>query len=196
MVSSAYPPSPRAPRRDAQANRERLLAAAVVEIQAHGYKVPMASIAERAGVGVGTLYRHFPTREDLLGALVARAFGLVLGRAERAAAAGGSPLDAIERFFLAAIRGREDLILPLHGAPTPLDAESRRLQARIREVLGEILRRGQQEGTIRDDVTARDIVITGAHLAQPLPGVADWDRLARRQARFYLAGLRRVSGST
>src|SRR5437762_3584403 len=60
------PARSRQPRRDAVRNRERILDAATELVRRDGEKVAMAQIAEHAGVGVGTLYRHFPTREDLL----------------------------------------------------------------------------------------------------------------------------------
>ena len=181
---------PRAPRSDAQANRERLLAAAAAEIRARGNHVPMAEIADRAGVGIGTLYRHFPTREHLLSALTARAFTLALGHARSAAERPGPAVDAVGAFFAATIEHRDQLVLPLHGGPGDLDDEARRLRAEIRTVLGAILRRGRGDGSIRADVTPGDIIITGAQLAQPLATVANWDHQARRQARIYLAGLR------
>ena len=59
----------RALRSDAAANRDRLLAAATVAVKHDGEKVPMATVAAQAGVGVGTLYRHYPTRQALLSAL-------------------------------------------------------------------------------------------------------------------------------
>ena len=181
--------APVATRRDAMRNRERLLAAAAAEISEHGEAVAMASIAGRAEVGVGTLYRHFPTREALLAALTARAFALVLERARSVAAQPGPAIDAIAAFLDGAIAQRRDLILPLHGGPPRLDAESRRLQREIRVVLDGILARGRADETIREDVVARDVVIAGARLAQPLPGVAAWDPQARRQAGFVVAGL-------
>jgi AcrR family transcriptional regulator len=180
----------RAPRSDAQANRERLLAAAAAEIRARGNHVPMAEIADRAGVGIGTLYRHFPTREHLLSALTARAFTLALQHARSAAERPGSAADAVGAFFAATIEHRDQLVLPLHGGPSDLDDEARQLRAEIRTVLGAILRRGRLDGSIRADVTPGDIIITGAQLAQPLATVANWDHQARRQARIYLAGLR------
>lgn len=180
----------RAPRSDAQANRERLLAAAAAEIKARGNHVPMAEIADRAGVGVGTLYRHFPTRERLLSALTARAFTLALRHARSAAELPGPAADAVGAFFAATIEHRDQLVLPLHGGPSDLDDEARQLRAEIRTVLGAILRRGRLDGSIRADVTPGDIIITGAQLAQPLATVANWDHQARRQARIYLAGLR------
>jgi AcrR family transcriptional regulator len=180
----------RAPRSDAQANRERLLAAAAAEIRARGNHVPMAEIADRAGVGVGTLYRHFPTREHLLSALTTRAFTLALRHARSAAELAGPAVDAVGAFFAATIEHRDQLVLPLHGGPSDLDDEARRLQAEIRAVLGAILRRGRRDGSIRADVTPGDIIITAAQFAQPLATVGNWDHRARRQARIYLAGLR------
>ena len=52
-------------RSDAAANRERILAAATIAVRRDGERVPMATIADEAGVGVGTLYRHYPTRSAL-----------------------------------------------------------------------------------------------------------------------------------
>ena len=64
----------RALRSDAAANRERILAAATTAVRRDGERVPMATIAEAAGVGIGTLYRHYPTRPALLAALTLRSF--------------------------------------------------------------------------------------------------------------------------
>ena len=180
----------RVPRSDARANRERLLATAAAEIRARGDHVPMAEIADRAGVGVGTLYRHFPTREHLLAALTTRAFALVLQHARAAAESAGPAVDSVGKFFAATIEHRDQLVLPLHGGPSDLDDEARQLQAEIRMVLGALLRRGRRDGSIRADVTPGDIIITAAQFAQPLATIGDWDRRARRQARIYLAGLR------
>ena len=77
----------RRPRSDAAANRERILAAATIAVRRDGEKVPMATIAEEAGVGIGTLYRHYPTRPALLAALTLRSFQLVLQHARAAAQA-------------------------------------------------------------------------------------------------------------
>src|ERR1700722_17709827 len=67
----------RRPRRDAELNRERVLAAAVSAMLRHGRNVPLATIAAEAGVGVGTLYRGYADREALLHALEHRAYGLL-----------------------------------------------------------------------------------------------------------------------
>src|SRR5919112_271795 len=100
-------PAARQPRKDALLNRERVLDAAVELVRRDGETVPMAQIAECAGVGVGTVYRHFPTREGLLGALVPRSFGLALANARASAAHPGSALEGVRHFFLATLRDRE-----------------------------------------------------------------------------------------
>jgi AcrR family transcriptional regulator len=176
-------------RSDAAANRERILAAAMVAIRSDGERVPMARIADEAGVGIGTLYRHYPTRPALLAALTLRAFHRVLEHA-RAAAQSDDPAPAVlAQFFEQTIAARDDLFLPLHGGPIIRDEKISALRSEIRVLLEEVLARGRLAGTIRPDVTATDIIIVGAMLAQPLPHAADWDQLARRQARIYVAGL-------
>jgi AcrR family transcriptional regulator len=176
-------------RSDAVANRERVLAAAAIAVRRDGEKVPMATIAEEAGVGIGTLYRHYPTRPALLAALSLRSYRLVLDHARAAADSTEPAPTALARFFEQTIRARDDLILPLHGGPVTLDEHTVALRTEISDLLEQVLTRGRRDGTIRPDVTATDIIITGAMLAQPLPHAADWDHLARRQASIYVAGL-------
>lgn len=149
----------------------------------------MAAIADEAGVGIGTVYRHYPTRPALLAALALRSYRLVLDHARAAAEGEASAPEALARFFEQTIAARDDLILPLHGGPVSLDEKTVALRTEISDLLEQVLARGRRDGSIRRDVTAVDIIITGAMLAQPLPHAADWDRLARRQARIYVAGL-------
>jgi AcrR family transcriptional regulator len=179
----------RAQRSDAAANRERVLQAAALAIRRQGEKVPMATIAREAHVGVGTLYRHFATRADLLAALAERSYRLVLGHAQTAAASQDAPAAALTHFLDQTIAAGEQLILPLHGGPVGLDAGTVALRTEISDRLEQVVARGRVDGSIRPDVAAVDIIITAAMLAQRLPHVTDWDVLARRQARIYVAGL-------
>jgi len=188
--ASTNPPLPaRSLRRDAAANRERVLAAAAIAVRRDGERVPMAIIANDAGVGIGTLYRHYPARPALLAALALRSYRLVLDHARAAADSDESALVALAHFFEQTISARDDLILPLHGGPVSIDKKTVALRTEISDLLEQVLVRGRRDGTIRRDVTAIDIIITGAMLAQPLPHAANWDHLARRQARIYVAGL-------
>jgi len=189
-------PTERQPRKDAAANRERVLDAATELVRREGEKVPMADIAHRAGVGVGTVYRHFPTREDLLGALVHRSFGLAVDNARTAAAHSGSALNGIRLFFLATLRDRDRFVLPLHGGPLVFTPATRQLQADVRTVLGGLIERGQAGGELRADLTPEDLIVATSLLSRPLPGTGDWERLAHRQIDLIIYGLGRTTPST
>ena len=195
-ITSGMSEAPTEPRRatrrlrsDAAANRERILAAATIVVRRDGERVPMARIAHEAGVGIGTVYRHFPTRSALLAGLTLRSFNLVLDHARAAALSDGPAPTVLAQFFERTIAARNEFILPLHGGPVVDDEQIVVLRAEIRNLLEQVLARGRRERTIRPDVTPIDIIIAGAMLAQPLPSAAGWDRLARRQARIFVAGL-------
>ena len=176
-------------RSDAAANRERILAAATIAVRRDGEKVPMATIADEAGVGIGTLYRHYPTRPALLAALTLRSFHLVLQHARAAALSDEPAPAALAQFFEQTIAARDEFVLPLHGGPVIRDEKIVALQTEIRHLLERVLARGRRERSIRPDATPNDIIITGAMLAQPLPHAPDWDQLARRQASIFVAGV-------
>jgi AcrR family transcriptional regulator len=176
-------------RRDAAANRDRVLAAAAAAIRRDGVGVPIATIAADAGVGVATLYRRYPSREDLLAALTLRSFRLVLDAAQSAAACPDSGIDALRGFIEQTIEQGPELVLPMHGGPVPLDEDTVALRSEVHATIEKVLRRGKQDGTIRADVAPIDIIIFGALLAQPLPHVPDWRSAARRQAKIYFDGL-------
>jgi AcrR family transcriptional regulator len=179
----------RRPRSDGVANRERVLASAAVAIRREGAGVPMSTIAAGAGVGVGTLYRHYPSREALLAALTHRSFRMVLGAAQRAAAADKSAIECIRRFLDDTIRHGAELVLPMHGGPVPVERATLVLAAEVHDTLDEILRRGRHDGTIRADLTSLDIIMFGAMIAQPLPTASHWKWTAQRQAAIFLDGL-------
>jgi len=182
-------PADRQPRKDALRNRERILDAAVELVRRDGERVPLALIAERAGVGIGTVYRHFATREELLGALVHRSFGLAVDNARAAAAHPGSAREGIRAFFLATLRDRERFVLPLHGGPSVFTPATRELQAEVRTALRALIERGQAAGELRADLTPEDLILATSLLSRPLPGTGDWDRLARRQIDLMTHGL-------
>src|SRR6202140_2087216 len=82
MTARAQTPT-RPLRRDAQANLDRIVAAARVAFATDGIEVPVEEIARRAAVGMGTLYRHFPAKEDLIDALLEDAFAAFIHGAEQ-----------------------------------------------------------------------------------------------------------------
>ena len=189
-------PAARQPRKDALRNRERVLDAATELVRRDGEKVPIARIAEHAGVGVGTVYRHFATREDLLGALVYRSFGLAVDNARAAAAHPGSALEGVRAFFLATLRDRERFVLPLHGGPAIFTPATRERQGQVRTVLRGLIERGQGAGELRGDLSPEDLIVTASLLSRPLPGTGDWERLARRQIDLMISGLAPAAPST
>lgn len=189
VTANAGQPKRRELRRDAAANRDRLLAAAAAAIRRDGPAVPLATIAREAGVGVGTLYRRYPSREALLGALTHRSFEIVLVLARNASAGRGAAIERLRTFIYEVIEHGQDLVLPLHGGPVPLDPDTVNLRTQVHAVVGEILGLGHQDGSIRPDVSAFEIIVLGALLAQPLPTVPRWKSMARREASIYFDGL-------
>jgi AcrR family transcriptional regulator len=176
-------------RSDALANQERVLAAAVTAVLREGRQVPMGTIAAEAGVGIGTLYRRYPNREALLEALTLRAFGLVLECAENAENLNQPGLETLGLFLDGVISHADQLVLPLHGGPIPVGAETLAARSSVHRALQRILDRGRRDGTIRADVTARDIIVLGAILAQQLPNDRRSDQAPRRLKAFFLDGL-------
>jgi AcrR family transcriptional regulator len=183
------PRRPRQPRSDALRNRERVLDAATELVRRDGEKVPMAEIAAHAGVGVGTVYRHFPSREALLAELVYRSFGLAVDNARAAAAHPGSALEGVRVFFLATLRDRERFVLPLHGGPAVFTPATRERQAEVRTVLRALIERGQAVGELRGDLSPEDLIVAASLVSRPLPSTGDWDRLARRQIDLMIYGV-------
>ena len=176
-------------RSDALANSERVLAAAVTAVLREGRQVPMGTIAAAAGVGIGTLYRRYPNREALLGALTLRAFRLVLECAENAEKLNESGRATLSSFLDCVIGHADQLILPLHGGPIPAAAETLAARSAVHQALQRILDRGWRDGTIRADVTTRDIIVLTALLAQQLPDNRGSDQAPRRLKAFFLDGL-------
>ena len=176
-------------RSDALANQERVLAAAMTAVLREGRQVPMRTIAAAAGVGIGTLYRRYPDREALLAALTLRAFGLVLECAENAENLNEPGLATLSSFLDCVISHADQLILPLHGGPVPAAAETLAARSTVHQALQRILDRGRRDGTIRADVTTRDIIVLTALLAQQLPDNRGSDQAPRRLKAFFLDGL-------
>jgi AcrR family transcriptional regulator len=177
-------------RSDAEANRARILEVAAAAFRSMGTRVPMATIAERAEVGVGTLYRHFPDREHLLAALEQHSYELTLGLAGEAAQRSETGLESLRFYLDAIIHNRDRLFLPLHGGPMSSDQSSVGLRQAIAANIAAILDRGHRDGSIRADAVPLDVVIGGTFLCMPLPNTSNWDEIAERQLQIFLDGLR------
>lgn len=151
----------------------------------------MGTIAADAGVGVGTLYRHFPSREALLRHLTHRSFEQVLANAQAAERDGATPTDCLRLFVDAAITQRNELVLPLHGGPPITSPATAAVRAKVHRILRQIVERGIAEGSLRPGTAPRDIIVFGAMLAQPRPPDPHWDATCRRLLTTFLHGLRR-----
>jgi len=144
----------RAPRADAVRNRERILVAARETFARKGVDVPLDVIAETAGVGPGTLHRHFPTKEALLAAVIADRLDDLADRAARLD--GGADEDLFT--FLAQLvdAARENLALAaaLGGLPsTAVDESAERLSAALQSLLDA----AQRAGRVREDVDVAEL---------------------------------------
>ena len=189
-MAIARKPRPRAQRSDAARNHEALVRAATAAVHREGTRVSMATIAADAGVGIGTLYRHFPARQDLLNFLVHRSFEQVLSNVQAAQSDGTTASDTLRRFIEAAITQRNELVLPLHGGPPVTVPETLAVRGQIHRALQRIIERGRADGSIRHDVSPRDVVAFGAMLAQPRQSDPEWDATCRRLLATYVNGLR------
>ncbi len=176
-------------RRDALRNQEGLLKAATVAVHRDGLQVPMGRIAADAGVGPGTLYRHFPNREALLAELTHRSFERVLANVHAAEQAGTDPIECLRLFIDAAISQRNDLVLPLHGGPPITSPSTIAVRAEVHRAIKRILDRGVASGMIDGNVTPGDIITFGSMLAQPRHPDQPWDATCRRLLDGYLQGI-------
>ena len=146
-------------RRDAERNRERILAAARRLFSETGLAVSHNDVARAAEVGVGTVYRRFPRKEDLLLALFEDQVGRVVQLAE-AAAAGDDPWQGLCGFIEATLemqaedRGLQEYLLGPQAAVLAGVANQR-----ITPVVGELLERAKARGQVRDDVEVADVAI-------------------------------------
>lgn len=154
-----------------------------------GIRVRMSTIAEDAGVGVGTLYRHFGTREELLNHLTHRSFEMVLDNARAAENIASTGREALRQFVEAAMALRDQLVLPLHGGPPVTEQATVVVRGEVHRTIQRLIDRGRRDGTIMTAVTPRDIVALGALLAQPRSHDPGWNATCKRILSTYLNGL-------
>ncbi len=187
---AARGPAERPLRRDAERNRERVLAAATATLLRAGTHVSMSRVAEAAGVGVGTLYRRYPSREHLLEALHRRSFQLVLDLVKRVEAQRLSGVEALEAFLRGTVEHGDQLVMTWHGAPESRDPETLRLEGELHGRVASLIERAVADGTVRSDLELLDLLTFGAMVAQPLTATTDWPARAHRQIVIWLDGVR------
>jgi AcrR family transcriptional regulator len=147
-------------RADAARNRARVLETAYQTFAAEGLSVPIDEIARRAGVGAGTVYRHFPTKEDLFRAVVDSRIRRIIteGRALLDQPGPGEALFAFLRSMVLDWGATDQgLVEALAGLGIDVDSVAPDADAAFRGLLGELLTAAQQAGTVRSDVDVAEI---------------------------------------
>jgi AcrR family transcriptional regulator len=196
MSRKRSPSAERKPRADAQRNRGRILEVAKVAFTRFGANASLDDIARESGVGPGTLYRHFPTREELLQAVYR-------SELEKLAAAGQEfaqtmpPREALRAWLLLFVDGiaAKQLIAPavntLVGDPQKVFEAS---YTQVHEAIRALVKRAIRSGDVRKDLDPIDLL-------RALVGVAnvatspDWQQSARRLVDILMAGSRPSGGS-
>jgi AcrR family transcriptional regulator len=179
-------------RRDAARNRERILEAAGEVFATRGLEVTLDDIAHHAGVGVGTVYRRFRDKEELIDALFDDRMDAIVRVAEEALAA-EDPWLGLEAFFVeifelqAVDRGLRELsVAGRHGRE-----RIARARARLEPLIQEVVQRAHASGQLREDVSADDIAVIQKMLAQVIDITCDVrPDLWRRYLTIVLDGLR------
>jgi len=183
-------PTPRRLRADAQRNIDSLLVAAKAVFAASGVDAPAKEIADAAGVGVGTLYRHFPLRSDLVKAVFQHEVDACADAAPALAAAhapGAALAGWLRRYteFLATKRG---LAAALHSGDPAYGALPGYFLGRLEPALGSLLDAARASGEIRADISARDLLFAVANLCLPVPGAGV--SYSQRMVALLIDGLR------
>jgi AcrR family transcriptional regulator len=181
----------RKPRADAARNREQLIAAAKAAFTERGADAPLEDIARRAGVGIGTLYRHFPTREALLAAVYRREVDQLAAAADRLLAE-RTPLAALEAWLgeLVDYLATKRVIAPALQASSGEGSDA--YAAGGTAVVGamqRVLEAALASGELRVDVSPDDLMrlITGLAYGYDRP---DWAASSHRLIGVLIAGLR------
>ena len=181
----------RKPRADAVRNRERVLEAAKIVFNAGGPEASLEAVAKRAGVGIGTLYRHFPAREDLFEAVYRREVEQLSELAEQLKNA-KDPVDALRRWlrsnveFVATKKGMSAALALTFQSSSELAAFS---MDRLTKAIGSLLDRAVAAGQMRADISPEDLLraLVGMCYMHDQPG---WQSSVLRMLDVFVDGLR------
>ena len=159
-----------------------------------GVDAPGQEIADRAGVGIGTMYRHFPRRSDLVAAVIANEIDTCADTAS-VLAAQYPPAEAVAKWvqqFTELVATKQGLAGALHSANPSLEELSDHVRRSLEPALGALLDAARSAGTIRSDIGAKDVIFAVALLCQPIAGEElDYNQ---RMVAVFLDGLRLGTG--
>jgi AcrR family transcriptional regulator len=183
-------------RADARRKREAILAAAVEVFAERGVDIALDEVARRAEVGIATLYRHFPTREDLITGAYVREIDLLCDGVDELLATmpADRALVAWMQRFIGYVAGRPGMALAVKSIVSATDAAA--LQSshdRVYAALGQLKDAGVTDGVFRSDVSPEDLASTlsGISLANCQPGTRE---RANRLISLLVDGLRYGAG--
>lgn len=188
-------------RADARRNREQIIEAARALFLRIGPDVPMEDIARAAGVGIGTLYRRFPDRDELVKAVSLDNFTRLVELARRAERDEPDPVVALTGLLHSALELRLGIVVTAMSARGRQAAEDLPAITEHRDeaiaVLGRLLHRAQQSGTMRPDIGTGDVVLALGLVSRLLPPAEDQlgDMIFQRLFVLMMDGLRAVPGS-
>jgi AcrR family transcriptional regulator len=176
-------------RADARRNRDKLLAAATTAFAEAGTDASLEAVAKRAGVGIGTLYRHFPTREALIEAAYRNELERLTGSAPDLVAElepDAALAEWMDRFvaYAAAKRGMKSALAAVGASHSDVFAGARR---QLLDAIAPLLAAGVEAGTLRSDVDAEDVL-----RAMGAVWLVDDAEQARTLLRLLMDGLRHV----
>ncbi|WP_197379855.1 TetR/AcrR family transcriptional regulator [Mycolicibacterium mengxianglii] len=191
MTVDPTPRRPRAMRRDAIENREKILRTAAELMARRGSNVPLTEIAEAAGVGVGTFYRGFPDRTALIAELQRRGYGLLLVTLAAIRTDGLRGADAIETYLQECLSLADQLVaMPFRGAEPLTDPAAVDARRRVTKAIEDFLTEGREDGDVQADVSAQDVIVCGTLVGTRLPSLSDWQAAARRHLDLFMRGVR------
>jgi AcrR family transcriptional regulator len=185
---------PRRPRSDSVRNRASILQAAEELFGSEGLSVPIDDIADRAGVGVGTIYRHFPTKEALFEAIVRKHFQRIVDEAT----ARGAEEDTAEALFgflgllVSEAGAKRDLADALAGAGIDVKATAGDLKQELEAAIEHLLVRGQRDGSLKTDVSVADLMGLVSGACSPAERFSRDAGSPDRMVAVVCAGLRRT----
>jgi AcrR family transcriptional regulator len=191
MKPSAAPKTARKPRADAQRNRERILEVAKQVFTRRGADASMDEIARRARIGPGTLYRHFPSRDDLLATVYINEVEK-LAEAQRKLSAELAPVEALRAWMLVFIDyiAAKRIIAPalnaMAGGPSQVYQQTTRV---MEEAASALARRAVASGDLRPDVDPMDM-LRAIYGISSAGSTGDWPAKARRFVDILIQGSR------